>query len=130
METQPEAFWEWAECHLRERDLTWYAVERKAGLANAAISKRARDRLPPTATTCRALAHVFDLPPQRVFREAGILPPRVIGGENRERKGELLDYYEALDERGRDTALAMLRTLYEQRGPYAAELRPDKDKED
>jgi len=80
----------------------------------------------PGPDFCTGVARALSLPPERVFRKAGLLPPHVIGGEDKERKSELLDLYEALGDRDRDTALAVIRTPYEQRGPYVAELRPDK----
>jgi len=73
------------------------------------------------------IARALGVPPERVFRKAGILPPHIIGDEDDERKGELLDYYESLTDERRDTALALVRTLYERQGPYMAELRPDRE---
>ncbi len=71
---QGERFWEWAEAELRKRGLTWYGVERQAGLSNAAISKRAREWRVPTFNICRAIAQVFNLPIEMVLRQAGLLP--------------------------------------------------------
>ena len=59
---QIEDFWQWAEKELEIQHLNWYRVEQTAGLSNAAISKRARELLPPTDTTCRAIAQAFRLP--------------------------------------------------------------------
>lgn len=76
METRADKtdrFWDWAEEELERRNLTWYAVERKAGLSSGAISKRV-DMQRPTETTCSAIAQVFEIPPEPVFRRAGILP--------------------------------------------------------
>lgn len=122
-------FSEWLLTEIESRGLSYSEVARRGGLSHARISQVISGSN-PGADFCTSIARALDLPPERVFRIAGLLPPRIIGGEHPEQKAQLLDYFEALDERGRDTALAMLRTLYEQRGPYAAELRPDKDKED
>jgi transcriptional regulator with XRE-family HTH domain len=67
-------FWVWAEGEMAKRNLTWYAVERKSGLSSGAISRRANNGMAPTDTTCTALAHVFGLSPDLVFRRAGLLP--------------------------------------------------------
>jgi transcriptional regulator with XRE-family HTH domain len=68
-----DRFWEWAEEELEKRNLTWYAVERKSGVSTGAISKRVNYQ-PPTELTCRAIAEVFKIAPDIVFRRAGILP--------------------------------------------------------
>jgi len=54
------------------------------------------------------------VPPERVFRKAGLLPPRVIGNAYFEERDELMDYFEALEPQQRETALRIIRTLYEQ----------------
>jgi len=117
----------WLSKELQERGWSMRELARKVGKSHTAIADIVNEQMNPSPEMCRLIADALSLPPERVFRMAGLLPPRIIGGENEHRKTELLDYFEALDERGRDTALAMLRTLYEQRGPYVAELKPNKE---
>lgn len=71
--SKTEWFWEWAEREAEKRGLSWYKIEQIAGLSNAAISKRARERLPPTQVTCEALAFAFGLDKETVLDEAGII---------------------------------------------------------
>jgi len=75
MTNKTEEFWLWAEEELESRGLSWYAVERQAGLSNAAISRRARELLPPTYETCIAISQVFKLPDTSVLSKAGLLSP-------------------------------------------------------
>ena len=77
--TKTEEFWKWAEEELEKRKLSWYAVERQSGLSNATISRRARELLPPTYETCRAIAQVFRLPLENVLRYAGLLHGNIQG---------------------------------------------------
>jgi hypothetical protein len=63
--------------------------------------------------------------PSASFARQAYYPPHIIGDEDQNRTNELLDYFQALDEERRETAIALIRTLYEQQGPYAAEIRPD-----
>ena len=69
-----DEFWDWAEKQLDARGLNWHRVEQLAGLSNATISRRARERLPPTETTCRAIARVFQIPLKQVYTRANKLP--------------------------------------------------------
>jgi len=73
--TKTTDFWEWAEAELDRRGLNWYKVEMIAGVSNNSISGRARELLPPTDHTAKAIAKAFNLPPESIMRRAGILPP-------------------------------------------------------
>lgn len=108
-QTQTESFWEWAEQEREERDLSWYRVEQRAGLSNAAISKRARELLPPTSTTIQALATVFKLPREFVFQKAGVLPPHIIGDPE---TNKIVDYYRALTDSNRQLLLRLAEALH------------------
>jgi len=114
MKTRNETFWEWVEAELRERDLTWHAVERKAGLSNAAISRRAKDRLRPTQTTADAIAKVFNIDPELVFRKAGLLPP---APDNELDVKEALHLFRQLSPVQRQVMLIQMRALVERERP-------------
>ena len=64
---------------------------------------------------CQDIARVLKVPPERVFRKAGHLPPRIIGNDEAD---ELLDFFESLNERNRQTILSMAHTLHEQQAEY------------
>ena len=107
---QIEDFWQWAEKELEIQHLNWYRVEQISGLSNAAISKRARELLPPTDTTCRAIAQAFKLPLENVFRRAGLLPPLPIQDDNFE---AALFLFRQLSEEDQEKFLIWLRALVE-----------------
>ncbi len=118
-------FTEWLNERLENIGWSYNELARRAGLSSGGVSLVMTEARRPGPEFALGVARALRIPPERVFRKAGILPPRIIGGEDKERKSELPDLYEALGDRDRNTALAVIRTLYEQRGPYVAELRPN-----
>lgn len=118
-----EQFWDWAERELRDRDLRWYGVERQTGLSNAAISKRARELLPPTFETCRAIARAFHLAPETVLRKAGLLPSVP---EEKGQDEELLYHFHALPEAQRRNVVTTTRALHEEHAEYKVRQREEK----
>ena len=73
--TTNEDFWLWVEREMAARDLSFYQLERDAGVGNATISRPAREWREPTLMVCQAIARGFDISPEDVLRRAGILPP-------------------------------------------------------
>jgi len=107
-----DAFWEWAEKELNNQGLNWYRVEKLAKVSNASISRRARERLPPTKTTCKAIADTFHLPIEYVFQKAGFIPPRSVTDED---LSEAVALFKNLDEGDRARILIMMRSLVKAR---------------
>ena len=111
METRSDVtdrFWRWAQEELERRYLTWYAVERKAGLSGGAISKRV-DQEQPTDQTCRAIARLFDLPPEIVFYRGGLLPwPNHMEHEMQ----ELISTLKHLSDEDLDRVMIFVEALY------------------
>jgi transcriptional regulator with XRE-family HTH domain len=70
-EERLEQFWRWVERTLAEKDLSYRQVERRAGVANATISKRARLRLEPTRTTYRVLSEVLGMSARDLMVKSG-----------------------------------------------------------
>lgn len=110
--TNIENFWNWAEEELVRNNLTWHSVEKLAGLSNAAVSKRARDGLPPTDETCRAMAKAFNLTVVEVFYRAGILPPAPQATERWLRMGEL---WSGLSDEDQERLLGIAQTWRSQK---------------
>jgi len=122
-------FTEWLNTEVVEkRGWSFRQFADRAGSTIGTVSRVMNQHQEPSADFCHGVARALGLPPERVFRKAGLLPPHIIGERDADRKNELLDYYESLRDEDRDTAVALIRILYEQRGPYAAELRPSEDK--
>lgn len=68
-------FNDWLLKQLQELDWTQADLSRYSGLTRGAISKYLSGRTPDEAAL-RKLAKAFKLPPETVFRAAGILPPQ------------------------------------------------------
>lgn len=60
---------------LNTRDWSQADLAKKAGLSRAAISDVMSERRNPGVDLCTSIAEAFDLPPETVFRAAGLLPP-------------------------------------------------------
>lgn len=79
-----DEFWDWIDDVLDEYHTTYHALERRAGVANAAVSRRARNRLPPTLTTYQVLAEGLGVSMRQLMVRAGDAPP-ADGGDVYER---------------------------------------------
>jgi transcriptional regulator with XRE-family HTH domain len=64
----------WLDAQLSDRNWSDHQLARKAGISHSVISK-ARRGIPPKWDACAAIASALDLPPEVVFRQAGLLPP-------------------------------------------------------
>jgi transcriptional regulator with XRE-family HTH domain len=67
-------FNDWILSQLQEHDWSQADLARASGLTTGAISNYINGRT-PDKTALRKLAKAFKLPPETVFRAAGILPP-------------------------------------------------------
>lgn len=113
-----EQFWIWAEQELEKRHLTWHAVERQTGLSNAAISKRARQLLPPTFDTCTAIAQAFRLDVEAILRKSGLTPSIP---EDKEQDKEILYHFHSLNQEYRHIAIGQVSNLHETQVKYKIE---------
>ena len=64
----------WLDQELLQHGWSDHQLARRAGLSHSVIS-RARSGAAPKWEACDALAKALDLPPEIVFRKAGLLPP-------------------------------------------------------
>lgn len=69
-----ENFSEWLSNELQTRKLRQADLARSAHLDAAVINNLISGRRGPGEDTCKAIAHAFGLPPEAVFRAAGMLP--------------------------------------------------------
>ena len=68
------AFVAWLDAELEQRNWSYNQLARRAGLSHSMLS-RVRAGAPPGWSICHAVAGALDLPPEEVFRQAGLLPP-------------------------------------------------------
>jgi len=70
-----EKFAEWLAGQLAERDMTQADLSRKSGVSDAQLSRLLRAERGVGESSVSAIARALGLPPETVFREAGLLPP-------------------------------------------------------
>jgi len=68
------SFIDWLDGQLIARNWSDHKLARRAGISHSVISK-ARHGTPPKWDACMAIAAALDLPPEHVFRHAGLLQP-------------------------------------------------------
>ena len=68
-------FQEWLQQELNERDWTYADLADRAHIGKSTISMIMSEVRNPGSETCRAIARALTLPPEIVFRKAGLLPP-------------------------------------------------------
>jgi len=107
-------FSDWLNKQIQASNLTYSEISRRGGPSHARISQVVAGAK-PGLEFCLSISQALHIPPERVFRQAGHLPPRIIGNNESD---EILDYFQALSERNRKTVLALARTLHEQQTEY------------
>lgn len=80
-----ETFGQWLLGEMGERKMSQSDLARAAGVTRAAISDVINGRRNPGKDLARGIAVAFSLPPEQVFREAGLLPPAPMVDEEIER---------------------------------------------
>lgn len=69
-------FLTWLDAELEQRGWNDFQLSRRAGISHSAISRARRGGVLPSWEVCGAIARALDLPPEMVFRKAGLLPER------------------------------------------------------
>lgn len=70
-------FSEWLRKILQEKGWTEADLARKSGIIRQTINNYTNGRInKPDEDVLQAIAHALRLPPEEVFREAGLLPPK------------------------------------------------------
>lgn len=65
----------WLSQQVRDKGWSLRQTARRAGLSHSTVARLANGEIGWTPETCTALAKVFDVPLEDVFRFANILPP-------------------------------------------------------
>jgi transcriptional regulator with XRE-family HTH domain len=71
-----ENFIDWLEKQLREREWTQADLARNGSMNQSVISNLVNGKRNPGKDVCVAIARALHLPPEEVFRRAGLLPPK------------------------------------------------------
>jgi transcriptional regulator with XRE-family HTH domain len=71
-----QRFSEWLSARLSERNLSQAELARRAGVTQATISLVLSENRNPGTEFCEKVARALRMPPEEVFRAAGLLPAR------------------------------------------------------
>lgn len=107
-----ESFSDWLVNEMKKRDLSPADLARLSGKAQAVISRVLNNERDPAPETLTALARALRLPPEIVFRRAGLLPPVSPDTEYRE---ELLYLFSELPPSEQEEIIELLRFKKERR---------------
>lgn len=102
----------WLENEMHTRNITQSELARRAGVTRAAINGVLSSARGPGVELCQGIAKAFKIPPEEVYRAAGILPPVPKEDEDLSKINHL---YHTLKERSsKSRALEFLEFLTQQ----------------
>ena len=113
-------FSSWLNAEMGKASLNQSELAKRANINQAAVSRLLAGTTTPSAETCNAIAKALKLPPEQVYRAAGLLPPKSEHDELVERAEHMLRSFKT--EQYRQIALATLEALLvqEEKGGYNA----------
>ena len=112
--TMETDFVTWLSNEMEERGWNNSELARRAGLVPSAVSQVIAGNRGTGPEFCRSVARALHLPPELVFRKAGLLPP-LPGPEEDVTFGELLDVVRNLSVEERVLVLKFAELLHDQR---------------
>lgn len=101
-------FVEWLQGELDKQNWKKADLAKASGISSAHITRIMKREQDPGSDACIAIARALKLPPEDVFRFAGILPPKP---EEAPGMGELIHLYLEADPEERDRMLDIARAL-------------------
>lgn len=105
-------FAEWLEGELEKRNWRPSELAKAAGLYQSTLWKVLNRERAAGADVCTSLARALRLPPEIVFRQAGLLPP-LPEEPDAQQVTKCLDYYKRLPSRVREEVLEYITFKYE-----------------
>lgn len=111
METKENSFARWLEKEIEAKGWTIRELARRAGLTHVTISNVLNGARNPGVDFCLGVAKAFRMPPELVFRRAGILPDR--DNIEEELYNRFRAYVEALSPERREELLRYVMFLHE-----------------
>ena len=97
----------WLIAKMKEKDWSQSELARESGLTRQAISYYLSDKSKqPDEFALQKIAKAFDIPIEKVYREAGLLPPAIHIDEEME---QILHEIEKLPKADREEILAFIR---------------------
>lgn len=109
-----ETFKDWLLAELKVRGWSQNDLAKRANLSHGTVSNIINGNKGLGADSLNAIAHAFHLPPESVFRAAGLLPP---APPDTEYSRELTHLAQLLTPEDKDQLIAYARWLLERRKP-------------
>ncbi len=109
--TERSAFGKWLLKELDARRWSMRELARQTEVSESTISRIISGKRNPSSALCRRMAEALRVPPERVFREAGLLPNY---SDESPRTKEALYLFRKLPEDERRRILLIMRTLLEE----------------
>jgi len=103
-----KSFTDWIDSELKRRGWSLNELARRSGMSSASVSMVLSEQRKPGTEFCRSVADALQVPPEEVFRLAGLLPP-LLPAVAEER--EVVNILRSLPAQTRATVLDMLRGL-------------------
>ncbi len=103
-----KTFGDWLENEMNDRGWRPVDLANKARISRGSLSNIINDLRRPGPDICRAIANALQVPPEKVFRQAGLLPPKP---ETEEKLEEAMHLFQQLGEDQRKYVLQTLRAL-------------------
>lgn len=117
----------WLKGRLREDGWSYNELARRAGLSSGGISIVMTQRQNPGVEFCRGVARALGEPPEKLFRLAGLLPPR---SENEEQVDEILFYYDKMTPQAQEHFRQIARALAQAQSSTVGGERVLEDKDE
>ena len=116
---------EWLKDQLKQRAWRPADLARRANIDSGQLSRILNRERRAGPETCLGIARALEVPPERVFRLAGLLPPLP---ENISKEEDLLYYFRQLDDFGKHEAISIIRTLREARTEYKTDQKGEESR--
>ena len=108
-------FGDWLAATIKDRGWNQSELARRASISQATLSRLINETRQPGPDVCLSLSRALHVPPETVFKHAGLLPPDPAPVSQEK---EALSLFRRLPETARDLILTQLRAL------AAAQTRP------
>ena len=102
----------WLKVELSARAWSLREMARRVGVSHTAIANVANGRAQPSPNLCREIARVLQVPPEHVFRRAGLRPPEPLATPPLAEANFLFAQLSAGEQ---ETLLTMMRALADRR---------------
>jgi transcriptional regulator with XRE-family HTH domain len=117
------SFGDWLQNEMTHRGLGQHDLARLSGISQGSVGNVIRGDRSPGPDLCHAIARAFKMPPEIVFRAAGLLPPVSEKTERVERILHLLETMPEAELDGLEIQIAALASRHTKIKPKTGPLR-------